>query len=194
MIRSMLALAPLTLCLLLTGAAPEKEKKPDPNAVDSKILFINPVNYSLVVQTGIYSTPLIIAAGSELKSKGKEIAFSDLRVGQKVRLSTSQNSSDVVVDSLDVIDPPVIRKEPPPKPKRHKVNGTVNSYDPFGQLLSVAAQGNTYFISMSNKTTFKAKEKDKSLGINDLRPGTKVTLTLQDFGPGRKEVIDVFVD
>lgn len=189
-----ITLLPLALCLLLAAAEPEKEKKPDSNVVESKILFIDPVNYSLVVQTGVYSTPVILAAGSQLKSKGKEIAFSDLKVGQKVRLSTSQNSSDVIVDSLDVIDPPVVRKEPPPKPKQYKIRGTINSYDPFGQLLSVSAQGNTYFISMSNKTTFKSKNKEKDLGVSDLDPGTKVTLTLQDFGPGRKEVVDVLSD
>lgn len=184
----------LALYLLLAAAAPVEEKKPDPNAIDSKILFIDPFNYSLVIQTGLFSTPVILAAGSELKSQGKEIAFSDLKVGQKVSVSTSQNSSDVVVNSLEVIDPVVVRTEPPPKPKRYKVSGTINNYDPFGQLLTVAAQGNTYFISTSDKTAFKSQDKEKNLGVSDLRAGTKVTLTLQDFGPGRKEVIDVLVD
>jgi len=184
----------LPLFLLLAAASPKEEKKPNPNAVESKIIFIDPVSFSLVVQTGIFSTPVTLAAGSQLKSQGKDIAFSDLRVGQIVRLSTSRNSSEVMIDSLEVIKPVVVRKEPPPKPKRYTVTGTINSYDPFDQLLSVSALGNTYFVSLSDKTAFKAKKKDQNAGASDMRPGTKVTLTLQDFGPGRKEVIDITVD
>lgn len=184
----------LVLSLLLIATAPEDEKKTNPNAIESKILFVDPISYSCVVQTGIYSTPVVLAAGSQLKSQGNPIAFTDLKVGQKVRLSTSRNSSEVMIDTLEVIDPIVVRKEPPPKPKRYTVSGVVNSYDPFDQLLSVSAAGNTYFLSLSDKTVFKAKEKDKDAGASNMRPGTKVSLTLQDFGPGRKEVIDVIVE
>ena len=183
----------LSLCTLSFAAKPPP--KPDLNAVEASVIFINPIDYSCVVKSGPYSTVLLMAPSSTLKSKGKPIAFSDIKIGQKVRLSTTMNTNQVMIDSLEVVSPPVVRKEPVPKQKLYSVKGTVQNYDPFTQLLTVSAGGNTFFLPMSDKTLFKERKDGKeSEGMSSLTQGQSLEVVLENFGPGRKEIASIEID
>lgn len=184
----------LNLFSAITFAA-EAPKKPNLNAVEASVLFINPIDYTCVVKSGLYSTTLLLAPSSKLKSQGKPIAFSDIKVGQKVRLSTTMNTNQIMIDSLEVVSPPVVRTAPVPKPKLYTVKGQVHSYDPFTQMLTISAGGNTFFLPMSNKTLFKEpKDGEDSKGVSALVPGKSLEVVLQDFGPGRKEIASIKMD
>jgi hypothetical protein len=182
----------------------ETKKKPNPNAIEASILFLNPSNYTCALQVGTYSSVASFAAGTRITSQGKPIDFTDLKVGQKVLVSTTQNDQQLVIGSLEVIDPPVTRTSPPPKPVLTTVKGIINSYDPFAQRLSITAGGNTYFVNISDLTQYEPEEMEKnrrqsaqrkeSAGAKDLKPGARVTVKLQQFGPGRREIASINLD
>lgn len=184
------ALVFVSILLLLGAAAPtDGKKKPNPAAFEGKILFVDPMSYMCDVNAGGFSSRVVLGPGSKLTSNGKPIDFSDLKSGHKVRLVTTASSSRILINTLDVLEPVVARTKPVPKPVLYTVQGQVQSFDPFAQRLVVSAKGNTYFLDMSQGTPFK----DPEMGASKLTSGRKVSLTLQNFGVTRTEIINIDV-
>lgn len=172
-----------------TDSKTADKKKPPLNQFEGKINFINTNNYSVNVTSKGYSSTLYMGRSSKLTSKGKEIAFTDLKVGQKLHLSPGVSEGGVLkIAHFDVVEPAVVRKDPVPKPQTSRISGKIEKIDPFNGRMTVSTKGRWYSVEIPSKVDWKGKS---SQGVMGLEKGKTLTVEVQHFGIGRTEAVSI---
>jgi len=168
------------------------KKSPSSDQFEGKISFINTNNYSVNVISKGYSSTLYMGRSSKLTSKGKEIAFTDLKVGQKLHLSPGVSEGGVLkISHFDVIDPVIVRKDPVPKAQTSKISGKIENMDPFNGRMTVSTKGRWYSIELPSQVKWKGEGKQ---GIMSLEKGKSLTIEVEHFGAGRTEAVSIEIN
>jgi hypothetical protein len=167
----------------------DHKKKPALDQFEGKISFINKNNYSVNVVSKGYSSTLYMGRSSKLTSKGKQIAFSDLKAGQTLHLTPGVAEGGILkIAQFDVVDPVVVRSDPVPKSQTAKISGKIENIDPFNGRMTVSTKGRWYSVELPSQVKWKGKGKQ---GIMNLEKGHNLTVEVEHFGPGRAEAVSI---